>query len=117
MVRVLVTVTPQMYRQVIALSIQRQRTGLDVRVASPEATGRELSDFRPHLLVHNDDDGLGPEALTEIPFHIEVQYSDGMDAHISADGELSTVRDMSTEDLLGVVDRAIALADQETPQS
>jgi hypothetical protein len=113
MVRVLITVTPRMYRQVIALSIQRQRTGLEVRVASPEATERELTDFRPHLLVHNDNDRLGPEALTEIPFQIEVQYSNGMDAQISAYGEVSTVHDMSTEDLLGVVDRAIALADPE----
>jgi hypothetical protein len=113
MVRVLITVTPRMYRQAIALSIQRQRTGLDVRVASPEATERELTDFRPHLLVHNDNDGLGPEALTEIPFQIEVQYSNGMDAQISADGEVSTVHDMSTEDLLEVVDLAIAVADPE----
>jgi hypothetical protein len=117
MVRVLVTVTPRMYRQAIALSIQRQRTGLEVRVASPEATERELADFRPHLLVHNDNDGLGPGALEEIPFQIEVQYSDGMDAQISADGELSTVPDMSTEDLLGVVDQAIALEDPEARQS
>ena len=39
-----------------------------------------------------------------------------MDAQISAGGEVSTVRDMSTEDLLGVVDRAIALANPEARQ-
>ena len=117
MARVLVTVTPQMYRQAIALSIQRRRPGLEVRVASPEATERALTDFRPHLLVHNDNDGCGPEALNEIPFQIEVQYSDGMDAQISADGARSTVSDMSTEDLLGIVDRAIALADSEARRS
>ena len=112
MTRVLVTVTPRMYRQAFALSIQRQRPGVDVRVASPEDSDRELADFRPHLLVHND--GLGPEVVTDIPFQVEVQYSDGMDARISADGELSTTRDMRMEDLLQVVDRAIALADRET---
>jgi len=86
-----------MYRQAIALSIQRQRPGVDVRVASPEDSDRELADFRPHLLVHND--GLGPEVVTDIPFQVEVQYSDGMDARISAEGELSTTRDMCMEDL------------------
>jgi len=114
MMRVLIAVTPRMYRQAIALSIQRQRPGLDVRIATPEDCERELAGFQPHLLVHNDNDGLGPEAVTDIPFRVEVQYSDGMDAHISADGELSTARDMCMEDLLRVVDRAIALADRET---
>ena len=113
MVRVLVSVTPRMYRQAIALSIHRQRPGLEVRIASPEAIERELADFRPHLLVHNDTDGLGPEAVADIPFRVEVLYSDGMDARISADGEVSAARDMSTEDLLRVVDRATALADRE----
>jgi|SRR5215212_3422649 len=117
MIRVLVTVTPQMYRQAIALSVQRQRPGLDVRVASPEATERELANFRPHLLVHNDNDGLGSDAVANIPCRVEVQYSDGMDARISADGEVSTARDMCMEDLLRVVDRASALAERETDQS
>ena len=110
--RVLVTVTPLMYRQAMALSIRRQRLGLDVRVAPPEDTGRELAEFRPHLLVHND--GLGPEDVADVPCRVKVLYSDSMDAHISADGQVSTASDMSTEDLLGVVDRAIALADRET---
>src|SRR5215203_3404402 len=114
MTRVLETVTSRMYRQAISLSIQRQRPGLDVRTAAPEATGRELADFRPHLLVHKDNDGLGPEVVTDIPFQVEVQYSDGMDARVSADSELSTTRDMCMEDLLQVVDRAIALADRKT---
>src|SRR5215210_1636436 len=117
MIRVLVTVTPQMYRQAIALSLHRQRPDLDVRIAPPEATEWELAGFRPHLLVHNDNDGLGPEAVADIPCRVEVLYSDGMDARISADGEVSTARDMSTEDLLRVVDKAIASADRETGQS
>jgi hypothetical protein len=117
MLRVLVTVTPRMYRQAIALSIQRQRPGLDVRVASSEAAEGELIDFRPHLLVHNDNDRLGPEAVEDVPRRVEVQYSDGMDARISVDGEVSTTRDMCIEDLLQIVDRATALAEQETEQS
>ena len=117
MMRVLVTVTPRMYRQAIAFCIHRQRPGLDVRIASPETTERELADFRPHLLVHNDNDGLDPGAVADVLCRVEVQYSNGMDALISAGGEVSQTRDMSTEDLLRVVDRAIALAVPEAGQS
>jgi hypothetical protein len=117
MMRVLVTVTPRMYRQAIALSIQRQRTGLEVRTASPEAAEGELAAFRPHLLVHNENDRLGSEAVEDVPCRVEVQYSDGMDAWISVDGEVSTACDMCMEDLLRIVDRATARAEQKTEQS
>jgi hypothetical protein len=60
MIRVLVTLSPRMYRQVIALSIQRGRPGLfDVRLAPPEAMEEAelLASFWPHLLVCNDASG------------------------------------------------------------
>lgn len=108
--RVLVTVRPRMYRQVIALSIHRGRPDLDVRLAAPEASEEELADFRPHLLIHSDTDGLEPEAVARVLCCVTVHYSDGMDAQISASGEVSRESDMSTEDLLRVVDGTISLA-------
>jgi hypothetical protein len=118
MIRVLVTLVPRMYRQAIALSIQRGRPGLvDVRLAPPKEAEAELVSFRPHLLVHNDaTDELVPipeAALEAVPHHLEVLYSDSMDVRISADGRLTEVRDASTEDLLGAVDSAASLADRE----
>jgi hypothetical protein len=108
-----------MYRQAIALSIHRNRPGLvDVRIASPEAMEAELASFQPHLLVHNNaHGGLFPEPLIrEIPHRIEVLYSDGMDARLSADGRVTELRNASTEDLLRAVDEAASLADrEETP--
>ena|SRR5215211_4463697 len=113
--RALITVNPRMYRQAMALSIQGQRPGLDVRVAAPEDTERELAEYRPHLLVNND--GLGPEdVVVDVPCRVTVLYSDGMDAQINADGQVSTARDMCMEDLLWVVDVAISLAERETGQ-
>jgi hypothetical protein len=115
MIRVLVTLSPRMYRQAVALSVQRGRPGLvDVRLAPPEAMEEELASFRPHLLVHNDarGDSLSgaapiPEAALEaVPHRIEVLYSDGMDALISADGRITELRDASTDDLLRAVDAA-----------
>jgi len=122
MIRVLVALSPRMYRQAVALSIQRGRPGLvDVRLAPPEAMEEELASFRPHLLVHNEASAdarngavLVPEtALEAVPYRLEVLYSNGMDARISADGRLTEVRDASTDDLLRAVDAAASLAEGE----
>ena len=101
-----------MYRQAIALSIRRLRPGCDVKGAPPETTEGERASFRPHLLVHTDNDGVGLEAVAGIRCRVEVQYSDGMGAEISVDGEVFEASDMSTEDLLRVVDLAIVMADR-----
>ena len=99
-----------MYREAITLFIHRQRPGNDVRMVSPGASAIEVARFRPHLLVRNDNDGLSQQALASVPFWVEVGYSDGMDARIGADGEVSEVDDVSMEDLLRVVDEAAAHA-------
>jgi len=122
MIRVLVTLSPRMYREAVALSIQRGRPGLvDVRLAPPEASQAQIASFRPHLLVHNEAsadarDGAVPvpeTALEAVPYRLEVLYSDGMDARISADGRISELRDASTDDLLETVDAAGLLAERE----
>jgi hypothetical protein len=124
MIRVLVTLVPRMYRQAVALSIQRDRPGLvDVRLAPPEAAEAELASFQPHLLIHNDARDAGrsgavpiPEAtLKTVPHHLAVHYSAGMDARLSADGRLTELRDASTEDLLRAVDAASLAGQEESP--
>ena len=124
MIRVLVTLSPRMYREAVALSIQRGRPGLvDVRLALPEALEAQIASFRPHLLVHDEAsadacDGAVPEtALQAVPYRLEVLYSDGMDARISADGRISEIRDASTDDLLETVDAAGSLAEGEENSS
>ena len=101
--RVLVSVSPRMYREAIALSIQRNRPGIEVRLAPPEAAEEELAAFRPHLLIHDDIDPIPQEVLEGIPTRVEMLYSDSMDARVRADGMVSQMRDMSTEDLLRTV--------------
>ncbi len=111
--RVLVALSPRMYREAIALSVHRARPGLDVRVASPEAAEAEIARFRPHLLVHNDTAPVPEAVLAGVPCRVEVLYSDGLDARVSADGRPERIEDASTEDLLRVVDLAAALASGE----
>ena len=110
MIRVLVALSPRMYRQAIALSIHRNRPGLDVGAAPPEAAVGEVEAFRPHLLVHNDTAPIPEGALDGVPCRVEVLYSDSMDTRISLDGRLERIEDMDVGGLLRVVDRAAALA-------
>jgi hypothetical protein len=109
--RVLVTLSPLMYREAIALSLHQHRPDSDVRLAPPEAAEEQVRDFRPRLLVHDDTDGLDQEVLDSVPFWVELCYSDGMDAKIGVDGRVEEARDISTERLLRVADEAAALDD------
>jgi hypothetical protein len=107
--RVLVTVTPLMYREAIASSLGRSRPDFEVRIAAPEDAEREVRSFGPHLLVRNDTDGLEPLVLEGVPCWVEVLYSDSMDARISVDGRVEEAEDISTEELLRVADEAAEL--------
>jgi hypothetical protein len=54
--RVLITLTPLMYREAIAFSLGQSRPHLEVSIATPEETEKEVRGFEPHLLVRNDTD-------------------------------------------------------------
>ncbi len=102
----LITVQPLMYRQALAISLRQNRPHFEVRIAPPEVAAEEIGSFGPHLLVRNDTDGLGQEALSLVPFRIEVLYSDSMDARIILDGVPEETEDASVEDLLRAADEA-----------
>jgi hypothetical protein len=106
MIRILVALTPRMYREVIALSIHRNRPGLDVRSAPPEEAGREIGTFQPHLLVHNDTAPIPEGALAGVDCRVEVLYSDSMSVRVHVGGRVEEVGDMEVGGLLGVVDAA-----------
>ena len=103
--RVLITLTPLMYREAIAHSLGQRRPGLVVRIAPPEDAEEEIGTFVPDLLVRNDTDGLDPRVLEGIPCWVEVLYSDSMDAKISLDGRVEEASDICTDELLRVADR------------
>jgi len=109
MVRVLVTVEPRIYREAVARSILRARPGVEVKVVPPEDAEGEIALFRPDLLVHNDTAEIAEAALAGVPCRVEMLYSDSMDARVTADGMVSRLRDMSTEDLLRTVAVAASL--------
>ena len=102
--RVLVTLSPRLYREAVASSLQNIRPGIEVRAVPPEDADQELAGFKPHLLIHNDTVPVPEWALSGVPSRVEISYSDGMSARVVAGGvESGTLRDISTEDLLRVV--------------
>ena len=111
--RILVTVKPQMYRETVALTLHEHRPDAEVMIAPSESLDGEVTRFRPHLLVRNDDDGAGPESLNAIACRIEILYTDGMGARINLNGRIWEIEDMCVDDLLRVVDEAEGLISEE----
>jgi hypothetical protein len=106
--RILVTITPRMYREAIAGYLLQQRPGYEVRSAAPADAEEEVILFAPHLLVHDDTDGLDPGVLEGIQSLVEMLYSDSMGARVSVDGRVEETPDISTDVLLRVADESAA---------
>ena len=110
MVRVLVTVEPRMYREAIALAVQRDRPEAEVMLVPDEILDGQVKDFAPHVLVRNDSDRAVPEGLlSSVVCRMEVLYTDGMAARVSVGGNSYRIEDATMEDLLALVDEAEAL--------
>ena len=104
--RILISLSPLMYREALALAIVRNRPYVEVRMTPPENAAEEVSGFRPHLMLRNDSDGLDGEMLTGVPCQVEVMYTDSMNARVLVAGRVEEVSDMGTDGLLAVVDEA-----------
>ncbi len=97
-----------MYREAIASHIRQRRPGYEVRSAAPADAEEEVILFAPHLLVHDDTDGMDPGVLEGIQSLVEMLYSDHMGARISVDGRIEENPDITTDVLLRVADEAAA---------
>jgi hypothetical protein len=101
-VRILVTIEPQMYRQVLAFHFRQQRPRAVVFLASMQTIDDETRRTRPHLIFANE---VPPQFKEAGVFWVEVRSDDGLVANISADGYSTTINDVSLQDLLAVVDK------------
>ncbi len=104
--RILIPVTPRMYREALAAAVHRHRPEFEVRMAPPEDIYELVGRFNPHLIVRNDNDGLDPQLLEHVSCWVEVMYTDSMNAKIALDGTIEEVSDIAIDDLLRVVDEA-----------
>ncbi len=110
--RILVTVKPRVYREVLALSLHQHRPDDEVLISPPEALDKEMERFRPHLVVYNE--GAAPQTTASVVGRVEILFSNGLDARISVVGERDTeAKDVGTQDLLALVDRTERMIPKE----
>lgn len=105
--RILVTITPRMYREALALSIHRRRTDFEVMLAPPWLLDGEAERFWPHVLVQDDEIfGLSQRVPDGVLCRIRLHKADRIDATIELDGTSSEVHDATLEDLFGGLEKA-----------
>ena len=109
-VRILITITPRLYREVLALSIHHRYPDYEVLLAPPDSLDGEAEHFGPHVLVQDADEAELPPALAEgVLCRIRVFITDRVDATIELDGKISEVHDACLEDLFEVLQEAEGL--------
>ena len=111
-VRVLITITPRMYREALALCIHRHRPDFDVLLAPPWSLDGRVERFEPHVLVQDADEERLPPALAEgVVCRVRVlKKTDRIDATIELDGTATEVQDVCLEELFEVLEGAERLS-------
>ena len=111
--RILVTISPRLYREVLALSIHHRYPDFEVMLAPPDSLDGEAERFGPHALVQDADvEGL-PQAVPDgVVCRVRILITDRVDATIEVDGTTSEVHDVCLEDLFEVLEKAERLSSQ-----
>src|SRR4051794_3810919 len=93
--RVLVAISPAMYRQTLVYVLTEHRPSLEIKAVDPSDLGREVELFRPDLLVSQD-------TLSEVGYSVlswvEILYSDSMGAQVRVNERDCRIEDMQLED-------------------
>ncbi len=106
--RILVANSPRMYRESLALSIQRERPNFEVLIAAPENLNGEVERLAPHALVR-DDDGVETTSPDGVICWVGIIIDNHLNARISVDGRISEVYDVSLKEFLAALDEAQGL--------
>lgn len=110
-VRILVIISPRLYREVLALSIHRRRPDFEVLLAPPESLDGRADFFRPHVLVQGAEEAGLPRALEQgVVCRVRILITDRIDATIELDGTTSELRDISLDELFAVLEEAEGLS-------
>jgi hypothetical protein len=92
-----------LYREAIANALRRHRPHLDVQTAAPDVLDKEVDCFEPYLVFCHRATAKVRES---VPSWVEVAYENSIDAAASVHGQHSKINDISTSNLLSIVDRA-----------
>jgi len=109
-----------MYRESLALSIQRARPNFEVLLAEPEKLNGEVESLAPHALVR-DDDGVDTWSPDGVVCWVGIIIDDHLNARISVNGKISEIHDVSLEEFVAALDETERListnAGKENPPS
>ena len=114
--RVLVANTPRMYREALALSIQRERPTFEVLIAAPKELNGEVERLAPHALVR-DDDGVETSSPDGVVCWAGIIIDNHLNARISVNGRTSEIYDVSLEEFLAALDEAFGLIQEGQRQA
>jgi hypothetical protein len=110
-VRILVTNSPRLYREVLALSIHRRRPDFEVLLAPSWPLDGKAELFEPHVLVQDADEaGLPPALAQGVVCRVRILVTDRIHATIELDGTTSELRDVSLDELFAVLEEAEGLS-------
>jgi hypothetical protein len=106
-VRILVTISPRMYREALALCIHRHRPDFDVLIAPPWLLDGRAERFEPHVLVQDAEEAGLPPALAEgVVCRVRIlKKPERIEATIELDGTATEVCDACLEDLFRVLEK------------
>ena len=101
--RVLVANSPLMYREFLALALQRARPNFEVLIADPEILDGQVESIAPHALVR-DDDGVKTESPDGVVCWVGIIIDNHLNARISVNGKISEIHDASFDEFLAALD-------------
>ena len=107
--RILLIITPRLYREVLALSIHRRRPDFEVLLAPPGALDGRAERFEPHVLVQDADDAA-PALAEGVVCRLRILLTERIEATIELDGTATEVQDVCLEDLFGMLEEAERLS-------
>lgn len=92
-----------MYRESLALSIQRARPSFEVLLADPEKLNGQVESLAPHALVR-DDDGVETWSPNGVVCWVGIIIENHLNARISVNGKISEIHDVSLEEFIAALD-------------
>ena len=100
--RVLISIAPRLYRELLALALKERDPCLEVRVAAPQDLGRQARSFAPHLLLRTRE---APVEQTHATSWVELNFNDGpVHATVYIEGRHSEIEDAGINDLSAIID-------------
>ena len=104
--RIVLANEPRAYRDVMAAAFRDLRPGMEIVTVEPDDLGAYLAQAEPAVVVYSrQGDGLPPRVFAWV-----LLYPDGENrATVSVAREETSYADMEFDDLLGVLDRTVAL--------